>query len=125
MFWEAQPNYIGNLKRFGETGIVKKLVKENMVDNRGFVGMLLGYSKDHAENTYLMWNEDTKRAVIMRSVRCLDQSFGETKKLKENEICRLSFPKLDEDDDKDYELLEIGGINYELSNKNKPSNEIK
>ena len=25
LFWGEQPNYIGNLKRFGETGVVKQL----------------------------------------------------------------------------------------------------
>ena len=28
LFWGVQPNYIGNLKRWGETGIVKSITME-------------------------------------------------------------------------------------------------
>ena len=93
-----------------------------MITKKGFIGMFLGYPKDHAENTYLMWNVNTKRTVIARTVSWLNESYGETKKLKKEDICRLPFPKYEDEDNGDYELLHIGGIEQNL-NKNKKSPE--
>ena len=100
------------------TGIVKSTVNGNMVDNKGFVGMFVGYPEDHAEKTYVMWNAETRRPVTTRSVQWLDQSYGETMKVPSDEICRLPFPKFEDNED-DYELLDIGGIDHELKDKNK------
>ena len=70
LFWGKQPNYIGNLKRFGETGTVKTLVKGNMVSNRGFTGVFVGYPEDHAIGTYLMMNMKTKGVSRTRTIEC-------------------------------------------------------
>ena len=66
-----------------------------------------------------MWNTETKRAVITRLVDWLDESYESIKRLRNDEICRLPFPEINEEDDKDYMLLDIGGIDYELNQNNK------
>ena len=70
-------------------GVVKSFVNGNMIDNRGFLAMFVGYPKDHAEGTYLMINLKTRRVVIGRTVDWLNESYGENQKLKDNEICRV------------------------------------
>ena len=123
LFYGDQPKYISNLRRFGETGTVKTLIKGNMIDNRGFVGMFVGYPADHAENTFLMMNIKTKRTVITRSVEWYNESYGETMKLKENEksVVPVNDDNSDIETNDEYIILDIGGIEEELSNKENKS----
>ena len=98
--------------------MVVNLIKGNMVDNREFSDMFLGYPENHAEGTYLMMNVKTKRAVITRSANWLDKSFGKNQKLKSNEICRLPFDKSEEEIDEEYKILDVEGIDQELKRNN-------
>ena len=122
MFWDVQPHYIGNLKRFGETGTVKTLIKGNMVTNRGFTGMFVGYPENHAAGTFLMLNLKTKKVVTTRTVDWNNESYGTTMKLAKENICNLPFENEDIESDEDgdfiHDILDVGGTETELENAN-------
>ena len=122
LFWNVQPHYIGNLKFFGETGTVKTLIKGNMVTNRGFTGMFVGYPENHAAGTFLMLNLKTKKVVTTRTVDWNNESYGTTMKLAKENICNLPFENEDIESDEDgdfiHDILDVGGTETELENAN-------
>ena len=98
LFWGNQPNYIGNLKWFGETGTVKTLIKGNMVSNRGFTGVCVGYPEDHAAGTYLVMNMKTRHVCRTRTVDWNNESYGETMKIEKDKRCHLPFETYEDND---------------------------
>jgi hypothetical protein len=52
------PKWTTALQIFGEAGIVKD-GKKGKVLNRGLTVMFVGYSEDHAENVFQMFNPET------------------------------------------------------------------
>ena len=60
-FWGEQPNYIGNFKKCREVRIVKNLIKGNMVYNRKYIRVFVGYTEDHRKDNYLIMNLKTQK----------------------------------------------------------------
>ena len=77
-FHKEKVDWIPHMRKFGEMGISKdhKTVKKKL-DNRGIPVMFLGYSEDHAPDTYRVWNPATERVMISRDIDWLDMNHGE------------------------------------------------
>jgi len=64
------------LKFFGETGVVKLQTSTTpKIFDRGKTCILVGYSLDHAGDTYRMWDPDTKRVHVSRDIVWLNTLF--------------------------------------------------
>jgi hypothetical protein len=59
---------------FGEAGIVKNSKKEKVL-NRGLTMMFVGYSEDHAESVFQMFNPETSRIAQSRDVIWLGRMY--------------------------------------------------
>jgi hypothetical protein len=76
-----KPKNIWNLRRFGEVGIAKKGPDiQSKMANSGIAVMYLGHAKDHGQEVYCPFNVDTRRVVLSRDVRWLDQNYTNYKK---------------------------------------------
>ena len=80
-----RPRFIGNLRSFGEVGIVwdskNQKIREKLSD-RGFPAIFVGYADNHAGDVYRMYNYKTGGITTTRDVRFIGKYFGEIKKEK-------------------------------------------
>ena len=75
-----------NLRLFGEIGIVRKGGLLSKVENKGLVGMMVGYGEENGTGSFRMLNMRTRRIIITRDVGWLEIKYGEwVKKAKEME----------------------------------------
>ena len=78
-FTGTKPRYARNLRAFGDMCIVldqsKKKIRSKL-DNRGILGMMVGYHDDHAGDVYRLYNPKTKRIMTSRDVRWLNKLYG-------------------------------------------------
>ena len=82
-FIQKKPRFIGNLRSFGEIGIVWDSRNKNMLgklSDRGFRAIFVGYAENHAGDVYRMYNDKTGRITTTRDVRFIGKYFGEIKK---------------------------------------------
>ena len=81
LFFGTETKNIWHLRRFGEIGIAKKGPKiQSKMANPGIAVMYLGQAKDHGQEVYRLLNLETKRVVLSRDVRWLDQNYTSYKK---------------------------------------------
>jgi hypothetical protein len=91
-----EPKNIWNLRRFGEAGIAKRGPDiQSKMANPDIAVMYLGHAKDHGQELYCQFNLDTRRDVLSRDVRWLDQNYTNYKKFQG------LWDPLDEDDPDD------------------------
>jgi hypothetical protein len=84
-FYNKDPKWMRNLKRFGEIGIVtdhehKKI--RGKLDDRGFPCMFVGYSDNHTSNVYRMYDLQTRGIKVSRDITWLNKFYGEYVGLK-------------------------------------------
>ena len=70
----SNPNWIQNLRTWGEAGVVK-LGKDGKTGDRGSTMMFVGYPSSHESDSVRMWNQDTNRVVTTRDVIWLKRMF--------------------------------------------------
>ena len=78
-FTGTKPKYAKNLRAFGDMCIVLDQSKRKIrskLDNRGILGMMVGYHDEHAGDVYRLYNPKTKRIMTSRDVRWLNKSYG-------------------------------------------------
>ena len=82
-----RPRFLGNLRSFGEVGIVwdSKKIKAKLSD-RGFPAIFVGYAENHAGDVYRMYNTKTGGITTTRDVRFIGKYHGETKKKNSNDL---------------------------------------
>jgi hypothetical protein len=68
------PNFNWYLCTWGEAGIIKT-GKDGKVGDRGVTGMFVGYTSNHKDNCYRMWNPNTKKISKTREVVFLKRLF--------------------------------------------------
>jgi hypothetical protein len=89
-----------NLKTFGEMCVVTtKRAIQGKLNNRGTVGLFVGYPDNHADDVYRIFNIKTKQIIKSRDLVWLNLSYGDWK-IKNN-----SRQPLDDDDTLDAEEL--------------------
>ena len=59
----------GRLIEFGRIGYVKSLGKSKNWEPKAMKCAMVGYALDHTEDTYRLYNLETKRVVLSRDVR--------------------------------------------------------
>ena len=74
------PEFAKYLKNWGEAGTVKiKTHTTPKIYDRGITCMMVGYAKQHAGDTYRMWDPNTKRVHVTRDVIWLNKMFFKEK----------------------------------------------
>jgi Reverse transcriptase (RNA-dependent DNA polymerase)/gag-polypeptide of LTR copia-type len=77
-FFKTKPQFASQLKQFGEMGVIAiRDIMKNKLNDRGRVGMMVGYSKDHAGGVYRMWVPDTQRIIESRDITWLNKIYKE------------------------------------------------
>ena len=80
-FYKVDAKEIWSLRRFGEIGIAKKGPDiQSKIANPGIAVMYLGHASEHGQEVYRLLNLDTKRVVMSRDVRWLDQNYTNYRK---------------------------------------------
>jgi len=70
------PKFSKYLRTWGEAGVVKlKSPHLPKIYNRGKTCMFIGYSLNHAGDTYRMWDPDSKRVHLSRDIVWLNKMF--------------------------------------------------
>ena len=76
-FFKKKPIYTKYLRIFGEVGIVTDQTKiKARFNDRGFKCIFVGYTNDHTEETYRMYNMKTRKAILSRDVTWLNKFDG-------------------------------------------------
>jgi hypothetical protein len=79
----TNPNWVKNLRTFGEIGIVyTKPTKIHNLENRGNPCIFIGYAEVHTSNVFKFYNPKTYAAILSRKVYWLNKSYGEFYKVK-------------------------------------------
>jgi hypothetical protein len=78
------PNWVNNLRTFGEIGIVytKPTKIRHKLENRGSPCIFIGYPDDHTSNVLKFYNPKTYAVILSRNVYWLNKSYGEFYKVK-------------------------------------------
>jgi hypothetical protein len=75
-FFGANPKLADHLRTWGEAGTVKKKVKATpKIANRGVQRIFIGYTIDHTQDTYWMWDPTTSRVHETRDVIWMKRMF--------------------------------------------------
>jgi hypothetical protein len=84
MLTGTNPNWVKNLRTFGEIGIVytKPTKIRNKLENRGSSCIFIGYPDDHTSNVFRFYNPKTYAVILSRNVYWLNKSYGEFYKVK-------------------------------------------
>ena len=81
MKWSNElPKWIGDLRRFGEAGIVKKGGILKKLEQRGFDGVKVGNVDGHAKGVHRMHNLTTGLVNIVRDMRWLNKMCHECRR---------------------------------------------
>ena len=97
-FYQEIPKWAYNLRTFGEIGIVsdqRSKKTRGKLKDRGFPCMFVGYPKDHAADTYKMFNLQTKKVIMSRNIIWLNKFYSEYKKTEYKKVIEI----YDEDED--------------------------
>jgi hypothetical protein len=80
----THPNWVKNLRTFGEIGIVytKPTKIRNKLEKRGNPCMFIGYAEDHTSNMFKLNNPKTYAVILSRNVYWLNKSYGEFYKVR-------------------------------------------
>ena len=117
MVYGDKPKFSKRLRTFGEVAIIKKGEMKQIkpkLDNRGILGVFVGYSYNHAEGVYKFYCPETKSIRISRDVKWLKLTYKAYKAAKENGTMEEpDFLTIDESEDE------------ELVEKNQDTNEIR
>jgi hypothetical protein len=75
----TNPNWVKNLRTFGEIGIVytKPTKIRNKLENRGSPCICIGYPEDHTSDVFKFYNPKTYTVVLSRNIYWLNKSYGE------------------------------------------------
>jgi hypothetical protein len=91
-----KPEYVTNLRTWGEAGTVKvRTTMTPKLADRGVQCMMVGYAVDHAGDVYRMWDPRTNRVHETRDVIWLRRLFYE----KPEPTAEVIAPEKIEDDD--------------------------
>ena len=105
-FYGKEPKWINNLHQFGEVCVVHKgLDLVSKLQDKGFIGMMAGYSNKHGGDTFRIIRLSNLRVYTTRDVRWLKMSYGLYMKKKKNGDLAPDDLSDDESDDED-SLLE-------------------
>ena len=69
LWYNRQPTLYPHLVQFGRIGYVTKRTKQRKLDEKAWKCVMIGYSDDHAGDTYRMFKPDTKKIVDTRDVK--------------------------------------------------------
>ena len=75
LFYGKDAMYIRSLRTFGEMAVIAIPVGKKMrskLDDRGKTGMFVGYADDHTKDVYRFMNIHTRRIILSRDVRWLN-----------------------------------------------------
>ena len=87
-----KPEYALNLHMWGEAGAIKlKTQMTSKLEDRGVQCMFIGYTKDHAENVYCMWDSDTSGIHETRDIIWLKRMYFEKPKLIHEVIAPVEY----------------------------------
>ena len=84
-----KPKFAHKLRTFGEVAVIKKSEFQQIkpkLDNRGIVGLFMGYSHNHAEGVYRFYCPDTKSIRLSRDVKWLNINYDAYKSAKEKGV---------------------------------------
>ena len=83
MFYGKDPNWINNMRTFGEIGIVKddQHPIKGKLYNRGFPEMFIGYPDDHAANVFQFINLDKQYVISSRNVTWINKIYGDFREI--------------------------------------------
>ena len=75
--WEGKlPSFTQHLRKWGEAGVVKLRTSTTpKIYDRGKVCMFVGYSHNHAGDTFRMWDPESKRVHLSRDIVWLNKMF--------------------------------------------------
>jgi hypothetical protein len=86
-FYGKNPDWVNNLRTFGEIAMVHDGKLGNVkgkIKNRGIPCMFIGYPVNHSPDIYEFLNLETHKKILSRSVIWLYKSYGEYNNLKIN-----------------------------------------
>ena len=82
-----KPKHANCLRTFGEVAIVKKSEFQQIkpkLENRGIIGLFMGYSPNHAEGVYRFYCPETKGMRISRDIKWLGKTYKAYQTAKES-----------------------------------------
>ena len=88
MMFGCMPNYVDDLRTFGEIAIIKdnRNKLKSKLSNRGIEEMFVGYSEYHARNVYRFMNLKTNRIMTSRDVTWMHSLYKDYMKEERNEV---------------------------------------
>ena len=70
------PKFTAHLREWGEAGIVcTRDIKTSKLSNKGVLCMFVGYALQHAGDCYRMYNPKTKKIMISRDIKWMNEMF--------------------------------------------------
>jgi hypothetical protein len=85
LMFKTQFEGFNNIKTFGEMCVVKtKKSIQGKLNDRGTVGLPVGYPQNHADDVYRIFNIKTKQIIKSRDLIWLDLKYGNWIKSKIN-----------------------------------------
>ena len=105
MFYDRKPKLYDNMVPFGLIGHIKKRERiQGKLQDKTYKGIMIGYAKNHAADTYRLYNPDTKRIILSRDVR-----WEEWKRINpKKDIDIFNDPEPSGIDEDDYWEIEVG-----------------
>jgi hypothetical protein len=100
-FFGKEPEYVRNLRTFGEIGVVLNHAQQKIrgkLADRGRACLFLGYSANHAVDVYRMLNLETRRVIHTRDIIWMNQTYGQYKNITATKTVNVDDSD-DEDDD--------------------------
>ncbi len=97
------PKFCVSLRVFGEDGIYRRTEIRSMkpkLDDRGVLCIFVGYSPEHAEGVYRMYNPETGQVRISRDIRWFNKNLKAYKATQGSGNLEAKFVR-DSDDDED------------------------
>jgi hypothetical protein len=77
----------GNLHKFGECAVITtKTDTTPKLQNRGVIGMFLGYSENHSADTLRFMNIKTNRVIYSRDYKWLNKTWGQYHNIMDVEV---------------------------------------
>jgi hypothetical protein len=89
-FYDANPEWMDTLHKFGEIAIVQDPVKNlSKLKNREFPAIFLGPAKFHTKNVHTFWSPMTQCSLVSCNLGFLNQNYADYYKLTPENVDHL------------------------------------
>ena len=130
MIFNENPQFVENLRRFGEIGIVtfrKGKIGRSKLDNKARHCIFVGYVLEGPLKTYRMFDLRTRKIIKSRDVKWINKLYGEWKKNKDKNI-KIKFDEVEEEEnsiENENKKKSEDDLNYENDEERVPREVMK